>query len=91
LKEEEKRWRPNDESTSPKGLSFHSASHTCLGANEDYREHEIKYINENDIQQLGARLNKKDKMILIKLLKIAREQGETIQGYRRPSSKKSKA
>jgi hypothetical protein len=31
--EEEKRWRPNDESTSPKGLSCCSAYHAYLTAN----------------------------------------------------------
>jgi hypothetical protein len=35
LKEEEEneRWRPNNESTSPKGLYSHSNSHTCCVAN----------------------------------------------------------
>jgi hypothetical protein len=36
LKEEEnERWRPNDESTSPKGLSSHFNSHICCIANEN--------------------------------------------------------
>ena len=37
LKEEEEneRWRPNDESTSPKGLSSHFDSHICCVANEN--------------------------------------------------------
>jgi hypothetical protein len=36
LKEEEnERWRPNDESTSPKGLSSHLDSHICCVANEN--------------------------------------------------------
>jgi hypothetical protein len=36
LKEEEEneRWRPNDESTSPKGLSSHLDSRICCMANE---------------------------------------------------------
>jgi hypothetical protein len=37
LKEEEEneRWRPNDESTSPKGLSSNFDSHICCVANEN--------------------------------------------------------
>jgi hypothetical protein len=37
LKEEEEneRWRPNDESTSPKGLSYNFDSHICCVANEN--------------------------------------------------------
>jgi hypothetical protein len=36
LKEEEnERWRPNDESTSPKGFSSHFDSHICCVANEN--------------------------------------------------------
>jgi hypothetical protein len=36
LKEQEnERWRPNDESTSPKGLSSHLDSHICCVANEN--------------------------------------------------------
>jgi hypothetical protein len=37
LKEEEEneRWRPNDESTPPKGLSSHFDSHICCVANEN--------------------------------------------------------
>jgi hypothetical protein len=33
--EENDRWRPNDESTSPKGLSSHFDSHICCVANEN--------------------------------------------------------
>jgi hypothetical protein len=33
--EEDDRWRPNDESTSPKGLSSHFDSHICCVANEN--------------------------------------------------------
>jgi hypothetical protein len=33
--EEEERWRPNDESTSPKSLSSHFDSHICCVANEN--------------------------------------------------------
>jgi hypothetical protein len=32
--EENDRWRPNDESTSPRGLSSHFDSHMCCVANE---------------------------------------------------------
>jgi hypothetical protein len=33
--EENDRWRPNDESTSPRGLSSHFDSHICCVANEN--------------------------------------------------------
>jgi hypothetical protein len=89
--EEEKWWRPNDESTSPKGSYFHSTSHTCFAANENNRKGEIKDINENDVQQLTACLNKKYKAILIKLLKRAREQGEMLHKLEETLIKKIKS
>jgi hypothetical protein len=80
LKEEENdRWRPNNESTSPKGSSFHSNSHTCFVANESDSESRSAYEeDENDFQQLYAHLNKRDKVIMLKLLKRVGEQIETL-------------
>jgi uncharacterized small protein (DUF1192 family) len=79
LKEEEEneRWRPNDESTSPKGLSSHFNSHICCVANEndsgstnEYEEDETRFM------QLYAHLSQEDKAVMLKLLKRAREQSE---------------
>jgi hypothetical protein len=82
LKEEEEneRWRPNDESTSPKGLSSHFDSHICCVANEnnsgstngDEKE-------ERSSVQLYARLSQEDKAVMLKLLERAREQSEARQ------------
>jgi hypothetical protein len=82
LKEEEEneRWRPNEESTSPKGLSSHFDSHICCvankndsgSANEDEEE-------ETSFMQLYARLSQEDKAVMLKLLKRAREQSEARQ------------
>jgi uncharacterized small protein (DUF1192 family) len=80
LKEEEnKRWRPNDESTSPKGLSPHFDSHICCVANEN----DCGGTNEDEederiFMQLYAHLSLEDKAVMLKLLKRAREQSETL-------------
>jgi septal ring factor EnvC (AmiA/AmiB activator) len=70
------RWRPNNESTSPKGSFSHSALHAS--ANNDDRENEIEDVEEDEILQLYARLNKEDKAILIKLLRRLGEQSKTL-------------
>jgi hypothetical protein len=82
LKEEEEneRWRPNNESTSPKGLPSHSDSHICCVDNENDRES----INEDEEEersflQLYARLSHEDKAVMLKLLERAREQSEARQ------------
>jgi hypothetical protein len=82
LKEEEEneRWRPNDESTSPKGLSSHFYSHICCVANEN----ESGSTNEDEedelsFMQLYAHLSLEGKAVLLKLLKRAREQSEARQ------------
>jgi hypothetical protein len=51
LKEEEEneRWRPNDESTSPKGLSSHFDSHICCVANEN----DSGSTNEDEEEERG--------------------------------------
>jgi hypothetical protein len=41
------RWRPNNESTSPKGLFSHFALHAS--ANNDDRENEIEDVEEDEI------------------------------------------
>jgi hypothetical protein len=76
LKEEEENesWRPNNKSTSPKGLSSNFGSHICCVANEndsgstnEDEEHERSFI------RLYAHLSQEDKAVMLKLLKRARE------------------
>jgi hypothetical protein len=78
--EENDRWRPNDESTSPKGLSSHFDSHICCVANEidsgrtnEDEEEEIRFT------QLFTRLSQEDKAVMLKILERAREQSEARQ------------
>jgi uncharacterized small protein (DUF1192 family) len=81
LKEEEEneRWRPNDESTSPKGLSSHFDSHICCVANEnDSRSTNEDEEDERSFMQLYDHLSQEDKADMLKLLKRAREQSETL-------------
>jgi hypothetical protein len=67
LKEEEEneRWRPNDESTSPKGLSSHFDSHICCVTNEN----DSGSINEDEedkrnFMQLYAHLSQENKAVI---------------------------
>jgi hypothetical protein len=76
LKEEEEneRWRPNDESTSPKGLSPHFDSHICCVANEnDSGSTNEDEEEERSFLQLYARLSQEDKAVMLKLLERERE------------------
>jgi hypothetical protein len=78
--EENDRWRPNDESTSPRGLSSHFDSHMCCVANEN----DSGSINEDEEEErssvkLYARLSQEDKAVMLKLLERAREQSEARQ------------
>jgi hypothetical protein len=60
LKEEEEneRWRPNDESTSPKGLSSYFDSHICCVANENDSGSTIEdEEDERSFMQLYAHLS----------------------------------
>jgi uncharacterized small protein (DUF1192 family) len=82
LKEEEEteRWRPNDESTSPKGLSSHFDSHICCVANEnDSGSTNEDEEDERSFMQLYARLSLEDKAVMLKLLKRAREESKARQ------------
>jgi hypothetical protein len=82
LKEEEEneRWRPNDESTSPKGLSSHFDSHICCVANEnDSGSTNEDEEDERSFMRLYAHLSQEDKAVMLKLLKRAREQSEALQ------------
>jgi hypothetical protein len=81
LKEEEnERWRPNDESTSPKGLSSNFDSHICCVANEnDSGSTNEDEEDERSFMQLYAHLSLEDKAVMLKLLNRAREQSETLQ------------
>jgi hypothetical protein len=81
LKEEEEneRWRPNDESTSPKGLSSRFDSHMCCVANEnDSGSTNKDEGDERSFMQLYAHLSLEDKAVMLKLLKRAREQSEAL-------------
>jgi hypothetical protein len=72
LKEEEEneRWRPNDESTSPKGLSSYFDSHICCVANEnDSGSTNEDEEAERSFIQLYAHLSQEDKTVMLKLLK----------------------
>jgi hypothetical protein len=110
-KGEEKRWQPNDESTSLTCVS--PTSYKCLIANnnsgdrsdneEEYeddsedessspqgtfsciastdnndRENETDDVEEEEIRQFYIHLNKEDKVLLVKLLRRNKEQGETL-------------
>jgi hypothetical protein len=78
--EENERWRPNDESTSPKGLSSHFESHICCVANEnDSGSTNEDEEDERSFMRLYAQLSQEDKVIMLKLLKRAREQSEARQ------------
>ena len=78
--EENERWRPNDESTSPKGLSSHFDSHICCVANEnDSGSTNEDEEDERSFMQLYAHLSLEDKAVMLKLLKRAREQSEARQ------------
>jgi hypothetical protein len=78
--EENERWRPNDESTSPRGLSSHFDSHICYVANEnDSGSTNEDEEEERSFMQLYARLSQEDKAVMLKLLERAREQGEARQ------------
>jgi hypothetical protein len=78
--EENERWRPNDESTSPNGLSSHFDSYICCVANEnDSGSTNEDEEEERSFMQLYARLSQEDKAIMLKLLERAREQSEARQ------------
>jgi hypothetical protein len=78
--EENDRWRPNDESTSPKCLSSHFDSHMCCVANENDSGSTNKGEEEEGSSvQLYARLSQEDKAVMLKLLERAREQSEARQ------------
>jgi hypothetical protein len=81
LEEEEENewWRPNDESTSPKGLSSHFNSHIYCVANEnDSGSTNEDEEDERSLMQLYAHLSQEDKAVMLKLLKRAREQSEAL-------------
>jgi hypothetical protein len=78
--EENERWRPNDESTSPRGLSSHFDSHICCVANEnDSGSTNEDEEEERSFLQLYAHLSQEDKVVMLKLLKRVREQSEARQ------------
>jgi hypothetical protein len=93
LKEEEEneRWRPNNESTSPKGLSFHFNSHICCVANEnDGGSTNEDEEDERSFMQLYAHLCLEDKAVMLGLLKSERAKRSSSQARRCPHHKNPK-
>jgi hypothetical protein len=77
--EENGRWRPNNGSTSPKGLSSHFDSHICCVANEKCSRSTNKdEKDERSFMQLYAHLSLEDKAVMLKLLERAREQSRAL-------------
>jgi hypothetical protein len=65
--QENDQWRPNDESTSPKGLSSHFDSHICCVANEnDSGSTNEDEEEERSFMQLYARLSQEDKAVMLR-------------------------
>jgi hypothetical protein len=85
LKEEEnERGRSNNESTSPKGLPSHFDSHICCVANEnDSGSTNEDKEDERSFMQLYAHPSLEDKVVMLKLLKRAREQKQNSSQTRR--------
>jgi hypothetical protein len=78
--EENEQCRPNDGSVSLKGVSSHFDSHICCVANEnDSGSTNEDEEDERSFMQLYARLSQEDKVVMLKLLKRAREQSEAHQ------------
>jgi hypothetical protein len=78
--EENDRWRPNDESTSPKGLSSHFDSHMCCVANENNSGSTNEGEEEEGSSvQLYAHLSQEDKAVILKLLERAKEESKARQ------------
>jgi hypothetical protein len=77
--EENEHWRPNDESTSPKGLSSHFDYHICCVANEKCsRSTNEDEEDERSFMQLYSHLCLEHKAAMLKLLKGAGEQSEAL-------------
>ena len=81
LKEEDcDRWRPNDESTSPRSSTLYATSHVGLMAKKEKNvasESESESESESDddeIDQHLARLRKKDKLMMLKFIEKIGEQ-----------------
>ena len=90
MKEEEDcdRWRPNDESTSPRSSTLYATSHVGLMAkkennvaseseSESKSESEYESDDDDEIDQHLTRLNKKDKLMMLKFIEKIGEQNET--------------
>jgi hypothetical protein len=86
LKEEEAcdRWRPNDESTSPRSSTLYATSHVGLMAKKEKSaasESESESEDESDDDEFNqhlARLSKKDKLMVLKLIDKIQGQEETL-------------
>ena len=84
LKEEEDcdRWRPNDESTSSRSSTLYATSHVGLMAKKEKNvasESESEDESDDDeIDQHLARLSKKDKLMVLKLIEKIEDQEEKL-------------
>jgi hypothetical protein len=83
LKEEEAcdRWRPNDESTSPRSSTPYATSHVGLMAKKEKSaasESESESEDDDEFNQHLARLSKKDKLMVLKLIEKIQEQEEEL-------------
>jgi len=89
LKEEEDcdRWRPNDESTSPRSSTLYATSHVGLMAkkeknvaseSESENESDDESDDDDEFNQHFAHLRKKDKLMVLKLIEKIDEQEETL-------------
>jgi hypothetical protein len=76
------RWRPNDESTSPRSSTLYATSHVGLMAKKEKNvESESESEDESDDDEFNqhlARLRKKDKLMVLKLIEKIQEQEETL-------------
>jgi Icc-related predicted phosphoesterase len=63
-------------STSSQGASSYTVLHAST-YNDD-REYETDDVKQKELHQLYGRFNKEDKVLLLKLLRMNKEQGETL-------------
>jgi hypothetical protein len=78
--EENERWRPNDESTSPKGLSSNFDSHICCVANEnDSGSTNEDEEDEGSFMQFYAHLSLEDKAVMLKLQKKRESKAKLVK------------
>ena len=84
-KEDCDRWRPNDESTSPRSSTLYATSHVGLMAkkeknvaSESENESDDESDDDDEFNQHFGHLRKKDKLMVLKLIEKIDEQEETL-------------